>query len=86
MAEREKVGSVFSYFSKIGVAAVKLSDGGLSVGDTIQVEGATTNLTFTVDSIQIDRQPIQRAEMGQSVGIGVLGKVRPNDVVYRVSE
>jgi putative protease len=86
MAERVKVGSVFSFFGKIGVAAVNLSDGGLKVGDKVQVQGATTDLVFTLDSMQIERQPVAEASKGQSVGIKVPDKVRPNDVVYRVSE
>lgn len=84
MAEREKIGSVFSYFAKIGVAAIELSDGGLSVGDIIQIQGATTDLTFPVDSMQVDGESIQAADKGQSVGIKVSDRVRPNDEVYRI--
>ncbi|MFH1788817.1 MAG: translation elongation factor-like protein [Candidatus Altiarchaeota archaeon] len=84
MAEREKIGSVFSYFANIGVAAISLSDAGLSVGDRIQIQGATTDVAFTVDSMQVDRESIQTAAKGQSVGIKVPDRVRPNDEVYRI--
>ena len=47
--EREKIGEVFHFFSKLGVAAIRLTEGGLKVGDTIQIQGPTTNLTQTVD-------------------------------------
>ncbi|MFQ6105466.1 MAG: EF-Tu/IF-2/RF-3 family GTPase [Candidatus Hydrothermarchaeaceae archaeon] len=80
----EKVGEVFTYFAKIGVAGVKITDGSLSVGDKIKIEGATTNIEQTVDSMQIDKNSVQSAEKGQSVGIKVKDRVRPNDVVYKV--
>jgi putative protease len=82
--EREKIGDVFHYFSKLGVAAIRLTDGGLEVGDTIQIQGPTTNLTQRVDSIQIEQTPVKSASKGQSVGIRVKDKVREKDLVYRV--
>ncbi|MFH1834592.1 MAG: translation elongation factor-like protein [Methanobacteriota archaeon] len=84
MSEREKIGVVFSYFVNVGVAAIKLGEGGLSVGDEINILGATTDLTWTVDSLQIDRKSIEKAVKGQSVGIKVPDRVRPNDVVYKI--
>lgn len=86
MGEKEKIGSVFTYFSKIGVAAVRLTDGGMSVGDTISIEGHTTNFTQNVDSIQMDHGPVESAKKGDEVGIKVTEKVRNHDVVYRLIE
>ncbi len=82
--ERQKIGEVFHYFSKIGVAAIRLTDGDLKVGDTIQVQGPTTNLTQVVDSMQIDQNAVTSATKGQSVGLKVAEKVREKDFVYRV--
>jgi len=82
--EREKIGEVFHYFSKLGVAAIRLTEGPLSVGDTIQIQGPTTNLTQTVDSMQIEQDGVPGARQGQSVGIRVREKVRERDLVYRV--
>lgn len=84
MVERKKVGEVFTYFSKVGVAGIKLTDGSLEVGDKIQIEGHTTNIEQGVDSMQIDRNPVDKAEAGQSIGIKVSDKVRPGDVVYKL--
>ncbi len=83
--EREKIGEVFHYFSKLGVAAIRLTDGGLKVGNTVQIQGPTTNLTQVVDSIQIEQTPMMSASKGQSVGIRVKDKVREKDLVYRVT-
>lgn len=84
--EKEKVGKVFTYFSKAGVAGIKLTGGPLSVGDRISIEGATTNFEQNLGSMQIDNASVQTAEQGQSVGIQVEDRVRPNDVVYKVME
>jgi len=82
--EREKIGEVFHYFSKLGVAAIRLTDGGLKVGDTVQIQGPTTNLTQAVDSMQIEQTAVKSAPKGQSVGIHVKDKVREKDLVYRL--
>ncbi|OGS50785.1 MAG: hypothetical protein A3K65_03370 [Euryarchaeota archaeon RBG_16_68_12] len=82
--EREKIGEVFHYFSKIGVAAIRLTDGDLKVGDTIQVQGPTTDVTQAVDSMQIEQAAVASATKGQSVGLKVKEKVRERDLVYKV--
>ncbi len=84
--EKEKVGKVFTYFSKAGVAGIKLTDGSLSVGDTISIEGATTNFEQKLESMQIDKETVETAGPDQSIGIKVNDRVRPNDVVYKIVE
>lgn len=81
----EEIGTVKSFFSKVGVAAIDLT-GTLKVGDKIKIKGATTDFEQTVDSIQIDREPVEKAASGASVGIKVADKVRPNDKVYKITE
>ncbi|MEX2703698.1 MAG: translation elongation factor-like protein [Candidatus Freyarchaeota archaeon] len=80
-----RVGTVFSYFKKVGVAAVKL-EADLAIGDTIRVIGATTDFTQKVESMQIEKNPVEKAGAGDSVGIKVKDRVRPNDVVYKIVE
>ncbi len=80
-----RVGKVINYFSKIGVAAINL-DEELTVGDTIKITGATTNFTQNVDSMQIERESVQVAGKGDSIGIKVEDRVRPNDYVYKITE
>lgn len=84
MAE-EKVGTVIKYFSKIGVAAIRM-EGTLSVGDTIHIQGHTTDFSQTVDSMQIENQDVERAGPGADVGIKVQDRVREHDVVYKVTD
>ena len=80
----EQIGKVFSYFSKVGVAAINITRGSIKVGDTIRIIGTTTDFTQQVDSIEIDRQKVDTAGVGQSIGILVKDRVRPNDLVYKL--
>lgn len=81
--EKKLVGKVTHYYTKIGVAVVELSDT-LSVGDTISIEGATTNVQQTVDSMQIEHENVASAKAGDSVGLKVADRTRPGDNVYKV--
>jgi translation elongation factor EF-1alpha len=86
MAEEKKlIGKVTHYYSKIGVAVVDLTDS-LTVGERISIEGATTNLQQTVDSMQIEHQAVKTANKGDSIGLKVIDRVRPNDAVYKIVE
>ena len=82
MAEPKPIGKVMSYYSKIGVAAIDLTDK-LKLGEQVRFKGATTDFTQTVDSMQIEHKMVKEAKKGDSVGIKVEDKVRPNDMVYK---
>jgi putative protease len=82
MAEKE-IGKVTHYFSKIHVAGIELSDE-LAVGDTILITGATTHFQQKVESMQLDKQDIEKGESGQLIGIAVQEKARPGDKVYKM--
>jgi translation elongation factor EF-Tu-like GTPase len=82
--EEKKVGEVIKFFGKIGVAAIQLSGGSLKVGDTIHIVGHTTDLTETVESMQIENKNVQEAGPGADIGIKVKERVRENDVVYKM--
>ncbi|HEC81958.1 MAG TPA: hypothetical protein ENI42_06005 [Thermoplasmatales archaeon] len=82
----EKIGTVEHFFNKVSVAAIKMTDGELRVGDTIHIVGATTDFTQKVERIEINRQPIEVAKPGDEIGIKVKERVRENDTVYKVVE
>jgi len=84
--EEKRVGEVIKYFGKIGVAAIRLSEGSLKVGDKIHIVGHTTDITQTVDSMQIENKNVQEAGPGADIGIKVGGRAREHDVVYKVVE
>jgi hypothetical protein len=77
-----EIGQVAHYFSKINVAIVDLSLP-LAVGDCILVKGPTTDFEQNVDSMQIDRKNITRAEAGQSIGLKLAQQAKERDLVYK---
>ncbi len=82
MVEKE-IGTISTFFSHVGVAAIKLS-GKLKVGDKIHVKGNTTNFEQKVGSMQIENKKVSEAKKGDHIGIKVDEKVRPNDKVFLV--
>lgn len=83
MAE-QLVGQVTHYFGKAQVAAVKITEGQLNVGDTIHFVGHTSDFTQKVESMQVDRAPVETAGVGDEIGIEVIEHAREHDQVYRV--
>lgn len=81
----QEIGKVEDYFAHVGAVAIKLNSP-LNVGDTIHIKGYRTDFTQKVESMQIDRKPVQKAEAGDSVGIKVQERVRKHDKVYKVIE
>src|SRR2546426_8221592 len=82
--ERKKVGEVFHFYGKIGVAAIRLTDDGIAIGDTVQIQGPSTNLEQTVETLQIEHADVSRAGPGQEVGMKVRDRVREKDFVYKL--
>jgi translation initiation factor IF-2 len=78
------VGKVTHYFSKPRVAAIEITDGQLTVGDTIRIVGHTSNFTQKVESMQIEHATVQSAKPGDRIGIQVVDHAREHDNVYRV--
>lgn len=84
MAE-QRVGEVMKFFAKPSVAAVKITEGEIAVGDTIRFTGHTTELTMQLDSMEVNNQKVPRAKSGEDVGIKVAGRVREGDEVFKVT-
>ncbi len=80
----DEVGTVFTYFSKVGVAGIKITNCALKIGDKICIQGHTTSIEQVVDSLQLEGNNIEEASIGSSVGIKVTKRVRPKDIVYRI--
>lgn len=84
--EEVRIGSVTHFFQKPMVAALKIEEGTLSVGDAIHIKGHTTDLHLRVDSMQIEHASVQSAKVGDMVGIKVSERVREQDQIFRVTE
>ncbi|MDY6854994.1 MAG: EF-Tu/IF-2/RF-3 family GTPase [Thermodesulfobacteriota bacterium] len=79
-----KVGEVVKFYAKPGVAAIKVTEGTLHVGDTVRFKGYTTDFKEEIQSMQIENETAEKAEAGQLVGIKVKDRVRGGDTVYKV--
>lgn len=83
--KKEKlVGEVTHYFSKIGVAVVKLKDK-LKIGDKIKIVGGQREFEQEVKSMQIEHKDIKEAPKGKEIGLKVDQKVKEGDKVYKIS-
>ena len=77
-----EIGQITHVFSKINVVVVQLTLP-LSVGDKILIKGPLTEFDQFVDSMQIDRTEIKRADGGQNVGLKLLQLAREKDIVFK---
>jgi len=84
MAE-QIIGVVTHYFGKIGVAALKITNGELRVGDTIHVKGHTSDFSQTVDSMQVEHESVEIARAGDEIGMKTAEYAREHDLVFKVT-
>ncbi|MGL6297731.1 MAG: peptidase U32 family protein, partial [Methanobacteriaceae archaeon] len=83
---KKDIATVCNYYSKIGVAELKLMEG-ISIGDEIIIQGSTTgSISKKIDSMEIDGKSINSASANQRVAIYIGEKVRKNDFVYKLVE
>lgn len=79
------IGRVVNYYRRVGAAEIELHQHALAIGDRVLLRGPTTGVVWqTVQSLQIDRTPVERAERGARVALKLDMPVRPGDEVFRV--
>jgi len=83
MAEK-KIGEVVKFFAKPSVAAVHITEGELQVGDSLKFSGHTTDFINVVESMEVDNKLVQKAIVGDFIGIKISDRVRPGDEVFKV--
>ena len=79
------IGTVSDFFAHPVVAGIELT-GTMKVGDTVHIVGHTTDIEFTVNSMQINNANVDQAKAGDSVGVKVSDRVRRGDTVYKVTD
>ena len=78
------IGEITHYFPKAGAAVIKLEKP-LKVGDKVKIVGGKAGeFEQTVNSMQVDRQPIQAAKVGDEVGVAVDQPVREGYKVFTI--
>ncbi|MBW3023245.1 translation elongation factor-like protein [Candidatus Woesearchaeota archaeon] len=81
MADGKRIGKITHFFPKINVAVIELEDT-LKKGDKIVIEGHGNTAEQTVESMEIDRKPVETAKKGQAIGMKVLEQVKEGDIVF----
>jgi len=79
-----EIGQVSDFFARPVVAGIDLT-ASLKVGDTIHIQGHTTDMELVVESMQINNVNVQEAAAGDAVGIKVPDRVRAGDRVYKAT-
>ena len=80
MADKQ-IGVVSNYFKHVKAAAIKLS-APLSVGDKIKITGGEKEIEMTVDSMEVNREKIEKAKKGDEIGMLVPEDVHKGYKVY----
>ena len=84
---KEFIGTVTNYFSKIGVAEIRVETHELNVDDPIMIIGPTTGVyEDSIREIRLDDGPVPRAVKGDICSIPVKSVVRRGDKVYKIVE
>ena len=79
------VGQITNYFSKLGVAEIRMETHDLNVGDEIMIIGPTTGVyEDTIEEIRVDLKPVQQTVKGEACSLPVKSLVRRGDKVYKV--
>lgn len=77
------IGKAKHFFDKISVVVIELS-APLKVGDKIKFKHGEEEFEQSVDSMQIEHDPIQEASAGQAIGMKTTQKVHEGTEVYKV--
>lgn len=77
------LGKVTHYYDKIGVAIIELMDT-LSVGDKIKYTQGDDEMTQVINSIQIEKAPVDSADKGAIVGVKVDNPIKEGTEISRV--
>ena len=85
MAEEKLIGKVTHYFDNISVAVIKLTKGGIKIGDKVRFKGGDTDFEQEITSMQAEHTNIEKAKKGDDFGVKVDQKVREGYRVYLIS-
>ncbi|HEV8360129.1 MAG TPA: hypothetical protein VGR28_06715 [Candidatus Thermoplasmatota archaeon] len=81
--DETRVGVVTHFFSRLRVASVRLEQP-VAIGDRVHVKGHGDDFKVRIKSMQINRQPVERADAGQEVGILLGSRAHEGDEVLKV--
>ncbi|MFH1783164.1 MAG: U32 family peptidase [Candidatus Omnitrophota bacterium] len=83
------LGDVVNFYRDISVAAIRVCNDKVKVGEEVLIYGETTPArTVKIEDIHINRKSVRSAKKGDEIGIKLPFKVRRNDKVfiYKISQ
>ncbi len=85
--QKEFVGYISNYFSKIRVSEITMMAGKIEKEQTLVIIGPTTGTAkFKIDEIRLNLKPANSAEKGDLISIPTPERLRKNDKVYLLTE
>ena len=80
------IGLVTNYFSKIGVAEIKIETHDLKVGDEIMIIGPTTGVVNVnaIHELRLHLTPVEKVTKGNLCSMPVDDLVRRGDKLYKI--
>ena len=82
---KEYIGKITNYYTKLGVAEIKMESGELAVGDKFMITGATTGVyEATADEIRVDLKPVSKTVKGDDCSIATSEPIHRGDKVYKI--
>ena len=82
---KEYIGKITNYYTKLGVAEIKMESGELAVGDKFMITGATTGVyEATADEIRVDLKPVSKTVKGDDCSIATTEPIHRGDKVYKI--
>jgi putative protease len=83
--KKKYVGKITNYYSKLGVAEIKLESHELAVGDKFYIQGETTGVyEGEIDEMRLDLKPVEKVIKGDLFSIKTKEVVRRNDKLYKI--
>jgi putative protease len=79
----KEIAVVTHYFPKAGAAAVRILSGEIKMGDKLLFQSKTASFIQQVNSLQINRIPIEVGRRGEEVGLKVKKTVHEGDKIYK---
>ena len=79
------VGKITNYYSKIGVAELKVESHGLETGEKIMVIGSTTGVyEDRLGELRLEREPVKRVQKGDVCSFPAKTLLRRGDKLYKI--
>ncbi len=79
------IGKITNYYSKIGVAELKVESHGLKTGEKIMVIGSTTGVyEDRLGELQLEREPVKKVQKGDVCSFPAKMLLRRGDKLYKI--